>query len=81
MDTSYGLAKNVVNTEYGDLPAEVVEVTKRSILDTIGVILAASTLGEQGVKEIIELVKEGGGRQESTIIGFKDVGEVIQLLA
>ena len=70
MDSSYALAKNIVNTKYEDLPAEVVEVTKNSILDTIGVILAASTLGEHGVKEIVELVKEGGGTEESTIFGF-----------
>jgi 2-methylcitrate dehydratase PrpD len=70
MDTSYLLAKHVAETEYEDLPPEVVEVTKWSIMDTIGVILAASTLGEHGVKEIIELVKEAGGKEESTLIGF-----------
>ncbi|MFC1871109.1 MmgE/PrpD family protein [Chloroflexota bacterium] len=70
MDTSYTLAKWVVDTSYEDLPPEVVAITKKSILDTIGVILAASTLGEQGVKEAIELVKDGGGKEESTVLGF-----------
>ncbi len=72
MDCSYALARNVVDTKYEDLPVEVVEVTKNSILDTIGVILAGSTLGEEGLKGIIELVKQGGGKKESTIIGFGD---------
>lgn len=70
MDTSYTLSEHIVKTRYEDLPAEVVNVAKRSILDTIGVILAASTLGESGVKGIVNLVKQGGGRAESTILGF-----------
>lgn len=72
MDSSYALAKNIVNTKYEDLPAEVVQATKNSILDTIGVILAATTLGEEGVKETIELIRQAGGKEESTIIGFGD---------
>lgn len=70
MDTSHALAQNIIDTRYEDLPHEVIEVTKKSILDTIGVILAASTLGESGVKQIIELVMEGGGKEESSILGF-----------
>ena len=70
MDTSYTLAQNIVKVKYEDLPPDVVDVTKKSILDTIGVTLAASTLGEPSVKQIIELVTDAGGRPESTIFGF-----------
>ncbi len=70
MDTSYALAQNIVDVRYEDLPAEVIEITKKTILDTIGVLLAATTLGENGAKEIVELVMEGGGKEESTILGF-----------
>jgi len=70
METSDLLAQNIVDTRYENLPAEVIEVTKKSILDTIGVTLAATTLGENGVKEIVDFVKEGGGKEESTILGF-----------
>ena len=70
METSHVLAQYIVDARYEDLPAEAIEVTKKSILDTLGVILAASTLGESGVKEIVELAGEGGGREESTILGF-----------
>ncbi|MFC1983349.1 MmgE/PrpD family protein, partial [Chloroflexota bacterium] len=71
MDSSNILAKYIVNTKYEDLPAEVVDITKKSILDGTGIALAATTLGEEGVKEIIELMTEAAERKgESTIIGF-----------
>ncbi|HEX78179.1 MAG TPA: MmgE/PrpD family protein [Dehalococcoidia bacterium] len=69
MDSSFEFAENIVNIRYSDLPAEVVEITKRCILDTLGVMLAASSLAPD-VKEIVEMVKEGGGKEESTIIAF-----------
>jgi 2-methylcitrate dehydratase PrpD len=68
-DAAFDLAKYAVKTRYEDLPAEIIEVTKRDILDTLGVTIAASTLDPMA-REIIGLVKEGGGRKESTILGF-----------
>ena len=68
-DIAYALARNVVGINYEDLPPEVVEVTKMSILDTLGVIAAASGT-VPGISEMVELVKEMGGREESTIVGF-----------
>src|SRR5512139_1921099 len=56
-------------TDYERLPPNVVEVSKRVLLDTIGVMVAATTL-EKAVLPIIQLVKDGGGKEESTIIGF-----------
>jgi 2-methylcitrate dehydratase PrpD len=67
MDAAIAFAKNAVSTQYENLPIEVIEVTKKSILDTIGVMLAASTIGD-GVKEIIKLIVEAGGKEESSII-------------
>jgi 2-methylcitrate dehydratase PrpD len=69
MDADVTIAKNAINLKYEDLPPEVVEMTKRQILDTLGVISAASTLG-QGSKEIVKLVKESRARGKSTIIGY-----------
>lgn len=69
MNESRTLANYVVNTSYEDLPAEVVEVQKKALLDAISVTLAASTLGE-GCREFVELAMETGGKPESTIIGF-----------
>lgn len=68
-DVAYTFAQNVVRVRYEDLPNEVIETTKKSILDTLGVIIAASGM-VPGIAEIVELVKEAGGREESTIVGF-----------
>ncbi len=69
VDAALELASYIANTKYDDIPEEVREVTKKSILDTLGVILAASTMGE-GCKQVVALVKEAGGKKESTILGF-----------
>ena len=69
MNLAEKLSKTIANTDFNDLPQETVDVTKKSILDTLGVIIAASTLGE-GCKEMVEIAKEGGGKKESTIIAF-----------
>ena len=68
-DVAYALAQNVAGVNYKDLPPEVVEVTKMSVLDTLGVIVAASGT-VPGIPEMVELAKETGGREESTIVGF-----------
>jgi 2-methylcitrate dehydratase PrpD len=68
-DVAYALARNVATLGYDDLPPEVVEVTKMSVLDTLGAVLAASGT-VPGIAEMVELAKEMGGREESTIVGF-----------
>jgi len=65
---SLALAKYVASTQFADLPADVVEMTKRAILDAIGVSLAATGL-EPACKPYIELALEFGGRPEATILG------------
>ncbi len=69
MDAVFELAHNIVKTRYEDLPPDVVEATKRSILDTLGVTVAASTLG-QGCKEIVDLVKNSHASGQSSILGY-----------
>jgi 2-methylcitrate dehydratase PrpD len=68
-DVDIKLAKYIADTDYDDIPRNVTEVTKRSFLDGLGTMLAATGLGE-GCKEFGELAIEGGGKPESTIIGF-----------
>lgn len=41
-----------------------------SILDCLGTTLAASTLSPPGGHELVQFVREGRGKQESTLIGF-----------
>jgi 2-methylcitrate dehydratase PrpD len=63
------LSEFASESDYERLPPNVVELSKKVLLDTIGVMVAATTL-EKAVLPIIQLVKEGGGKEESTIIGF-----------
>jgi 2-methylcitrate dehydratase PrpD len=69
MKESLALAKYIFETNYENLPHTVVDVTKKALLDGIGVTLGAGTLGE-GCRAFIDLAIQGGGKQESTIIGF-----------
>ncbi|MBI4331503.1 MAG: MmgE/PrpD family protein [Chloroflexi bacterium] len=69
MDASFAFAHNVANIGFEDIPADVVKIAKLDILDTLGCALAATTLAP-GCREVADLVKEGGGKEESTIIGY-----------
>jgi len=69
MELTKALAKNIVKTQYEDLPKEVKEATKRSILDTLGVMIPPTTL-EKVCITLAEMVHEVGGKEESTLIGF-----------
>lgn len=69
VDASIKLAHRAVETRHEDLTAQEVLATKHQILDTIGVLMAGTTLGPR-VKEIVEFTKESGGREEATILGF-----------
>jgi len=69
MDAIYLFAKNFIGVEYGDLPREVIEVTKKEVLDLLGVSLAGFTA--PGVQELLELVRDWGGKRESSIICCK----------
>jgi 2-methylcitrate dehydratase PrpD len=63
------LAQFAAGLKYEDAPIEVRQHTKRNILDTMGIIIAASTVAE-GCKELVGLIRDGGGKEESTILGF-----------
>jgi 2-methylcitrate dehydratase PrpD len=67
--STQSVANNIVNTTYKNLPREAVVETKKSILDTLGVMLPPTTLVKNCVS-IYELISEAGGKPESTIVGF-----------
>jgi 2-methylcitrate dehydratase PrpD len=67
MDAAYSFAKNFANTKYKDLPPEVVEATKKEILDLLGVALGGAS--QPGATHVCALVKDWGGKEESSIIG------------
>jgi 2-methylcitrate dehydratase PrpD len=59
------LCRMVVDTKYEDLPGNVIEHAKRSILDTMAVTIGGSAM--EGIPAVVELVKEKGGKPESII--------------
>jgi 2-methylcitrate dehydratase PrpD len=66
MDIIDRLVRNVLNTEFEDLPEESIEITKLAILDTIGCIIAGAEA--PGCGALREQVLEWGGKEESTIL-------------
>jgi 2-methylcitrate dehydratase PrpD len=54
---------------FDQLPASVVDTTKRIILDSLGCALAATTLGD-GCRETMAVMSRLAGRPESTILGL-----------
>ncbi|WP_284058851.1 MmgE/PrpD family protein [Streptomyces sp. AS02] len=68
-DLVHHLADAVVGTRYAQLPADAVEAAKKSILDTLGVILAAGGT-EPAVQGVVDLVRESGGRPEASVLAF-----------
>lgn len=64
------LADFVVETNFKDLPSNVVHDTKRIIVDTIGCGIGGFSL-DKG-KIVIKLVRELGGKPEATVLGSGD---------
>ena len=68
-DLSSDFADFVVNTKYTDLPADAIDGAKKSILDTLAVMIAATGV-EPAVRGVADLVRDMGGKPESSILGF-----------
>ncbi|NDZ18755.1 MmgE/PrpD family protein [Variovorax sp. WS11] len=69
MDAIFDISKTLANIRFDQLSPAAVRMTKNSILDTLGVTLAGSTIGA-GCKEVVELVTDCGGKPESSILGL-----------
>ena len=67
-DLAYDLAANAAKVKYTGLPEDVIEITKKFILDTLATTLAGSSA--PGCNTVIDYVKENGGRKESTIMVY-----------
>jgi 2-methylcitrate dehydratase PrpD len=67
MDAAYLLAKNFVDTKYENLSSKTVEATKKEILDLLGVALGG--ISQPGATHVCALIKEWGGKEESSLIG------------
>jgi len=73
MGVSYTLAQFVANTKFEDIPKEVIDVQKKSVLDGIAITFGAATLGD-GCKQMVKVAENlaAGGRGEATVIGFDE---------
>lgn len=69
-DLSTHFADLTVNTRFDDIPEASRERAKQSILDTLGVIIAASSLAPN-VKPVADMCFEMGGRKEASVLGFE----------
>jgi 2-methylcitrate dehydratase PrpD len=69
MDAAYSFAKTFANTKFEHLPPEVVDATKKEVLDLLGVALGGAS--QPGATQVCALVKEWGGKEESSIIGSR----------
>jgi len=69
MEVTTTLARKIVDTTYDSLSSQILWETKRHILDTLGVMFPPTTL-ERACKVLAEIAVEGGGKTESTLVGF-----------
>ena len=74
-DLAYDFAESAAKVKYDDLSRDVVEITKKFILDTLATTIAGSSA--PGCESVVEQAKEWGGKEESTILiyGGKVVSE------
>jgi 2-methylcitrate dehydratase PrpD len=64
------LVKNIVSIQFESLPSEAILAAKKGIADTIGAMIAGSSV--EGCRLIVDHIREWGGHQESTIVCFGD---------
>ena len=68
-DLVHLFADHAAGLRYDDLTTQARETAKQSILDTLGVILAASGM-EPAAQGVARIVRDSGGRPECTVLGF-----------
>lgn len=61
------IAHFITETSFEQLPIEAIDITKRAVLDCVGVTIAG--IEEPGSRIVIEYVKEIGGTSEAGVIG------------
>jgi len=65
-DLAYELVGNAAAIKYDLLPENVVEITRKFILDTLATLVAGSSA--PGCQSVVDQVKDWGGKEESTIL-------------
>jgi 2-methylcitrate dehydratase PrpD len=62
------LSENVLNTQFEDIDEQTVESAKNRIIDIVGCAIGGSVAG--GNKELVDLVRGWGGKEEATLLVF-----------
>jgi 2-methylcitrate dehydratase PrpD len=68
-DVGTRFAELAAKVDFEHLPREAVHAAKKTILDSLGVMLAASGT-EPSVRPVVDLVRENAGREEASVLGF-----------
>lgn len=68
MDAIFDLVRNFITTRFENIPKAVVEITKMEVLDSLATALGGS--GQAGVRELVDVVREWGGSEQSTVISY-----------
>lgn len=68
MDAVFEFAKHFGRLKYSDIPVEAVEAVKKEIVDSLATALGGSA--RPGAGELVDIMKEWGGREQSTIIAY-----------
>jgi 2-methylcitrate dehydratase PrpD len=63
------LARYAAHAQFEALPASLISLVKQCVLDTLGVIIGASTLAHEATI-VADYVTAFGGTRESTVLGF-----------
>ncbi|MBI2907146.1 MAG: MmgE/PrpD family protein [Chloroflexi bacterium] len=64
------LVGHLRGTSFLDLPGEAVDAARREVLWNLGTSVAGA--GAPGSREIMTFVRQAGGREEATVVGFGD---------
>ena len=68
MDAIYDFVKHFIRTRYEDIPDEAIQAAKIEVIDSIATALGGST--KSGIAELVDMVKEFGGAEQSTVIAY-----------
>jgi len=64
------LAKNVVRLEFGDIPTELIDLTKMAVLEAAGCMVAGALRGSS--RKVLHYARGLGGKPEATCIYYGD---------
>lgn len=68
MDAIFDFVNNFTSTRYKEIPSAAIEAAKKEVLDSLATALGGSA--KAGVRELVDIVKEWGGNEQSTIIAY-----------